>query len=268
MSATVLQPKRNAAPDLAARLLDGADLRLFLQPDETIASRQGDATSIEALDLPHLVIRDGRVWAAQRNQAAYVGGPGVVGRQYFAYYSGADIFSNNSYSEDPSVSKTVRSQLMSTGRYKRFDWASVDHGWEVVHDSAESDSTERFVAAIKACRRFKLRVDFEEGYSQIHPVVYPFYFPDDDAIQIESEIQFFPDYMRQGQSTFEATFAESLDSFRDSDDRVRREEGVLCDSHAFSSYYRIYKHARGKRIFDLGGEAVQRFARTLVFAAP
>jgi hypothetical protein len=126
MPAPVLSPKRNAAPEMAARLLDGADLRLFLQPGETIKSRCGDQTYLEAL--LRFFQRRGRVL------------------QY-------------SYTEDPSVPKTVRSQLMATGRCKRFEWAMVDHGWEVVHDSAKSDCTGPFIDAIKACRRFKLPFD-------------------------------------------------------------------------------------------------------------
>ena len=188
-----------------------------------------------------------------------------MGKNYFSYYTGLDVFANSAYPDDMAVAKTVKTQLMSTGRYKELRWAARG-AFEPVYDSDAPDETAALVEAVHACARFKLRIDFAEGHCQIHPVIYPFHYPETDEIGIETEMQFFPDFMRRGREDFIELLGENAEIFRDHTDPALRERGLTVATSAFSGFYRIFKRARGQRVFDLAGDDTQRFARTIVFA--
>ncbi len=257
----------NADPDIVPAALAGREVRISLQPDETVDGRQGEATYIEALQLPHVIVCDGHLWATQRKVLARVGGPGEVGTDYYAYYSGLDVFASVFYPEGNDISKTARSRLMSSGRYKALRWTARG-AFEPVYDSAASTSLDALVEAIRDCARFRARVDLAGGYSQIHPVVYPFYYPDDDAMVVETEMQYFPDFMRVGRSTLLEQLGERAAIFRDYRDPENREKGLTLRTNTFSGFYRLQREGVGKRLYDLGRERQQHFERVIVFAEP
>jgi|GEM_PF-3146292 hypothetical protein len=257
--------RHNADSEIVAAALNGADIRIFLEPDETIKTRSGTERYIEALELPHLIVRDGAMWATQRNLVSEPVSPGIVGETYFAYFTGLDIFASVSYPANTAVMKPTRAQIMSTGRYKRLRWIARGQ-FEAVYDSENPDRFDALVDAIEAGARFKMRVDFDNGGSQIHPVIYPFYFAKQKQIQIDTEIQYFPTFMRESRDAFLAALGADLDGFSDYQDLVKREKMMTVTASSFCAFYRVFKGARGKRIYDLSNEAVQPFARTIVYA--
>lgn len=265
MDAPSFEARHNADPDIASAALQGADVRIYLHPDETVAARIGTESYVEALELPHVVVVDDAMWASQRNATVRPAGPGRIGRDYYAYYTGCDIFASNWHPEDERLTKTVRSQIMSTGRYKTVHWRAAGR-FEPVYDSANPERIDALVDAIEACARFKVRLDFEEGHSQIHPVVFPFHYPESDEILADTELQFLPAFMREPKETLIERLGEKAEDFADAFDPVLRERTATVESTAFSSFYRVYGGGVGKRLYDLGGDRLHRFARTIIFA--
>ncbi|MFC6854036.1 hypothetical protein ACFQHZ_00360 [Marivibrio halodurans] len=255
----------NADADIVPAALAGADVRIFLQPDETVETRRSTETYIEALDLPHLIIRDGEMWATQRNAVAEPGRPGRVAKNFFSYFTGLDIFANVIYTDDSAIAKTVEAQIMSTGRYKRLRWAARGR-FEPVYDSREPEALDRYIAAIEKCSRFKMRIDMEDGTIQIHPVVYPFYFPRLNDIQVDTEIQYFPSFMRDSRAEFLGLLDTNVEMFRDHANPATREKGVQVRAPGFCAFYRMRKGAMGRRIYDIPSRPERRFERIIVFA--
>lgn len=244
--------------------LKGRDIRIVLQPDETISGRMGTETYIESLILPHLMIKDGEMWAAQRNLTACPL-PNGIGKEYFAYYTAMDVFCNCHIPEDETIRREIDVQLMSSGRYKYLEWVSSG-SFEPVYDSIRPDEVAPYVDAIRSGTRFKLQIDFDDGHTQIHPVVYPFFFPDDERIECSTELNFFPEFMRRSLSEFRAFFGEAATVFDDRHHPEKREQGVRGRFSTFSSHYRVFRGAQGKRLYDLSSGALQKFPRTVIYA--
>lgn len=261
-----IEAHHNRAEGLATQALAGAEIRIFLEPDATVRSRGGSKRYIESLDLPHVIVKNGAMWAAQRNFALRLEAP-VYQPSFFAYFTGADLFANTQYTrEDNALSKSARSLLMSTGRYKALRWMEAPTRYETVYDSDTPEDRVAFVKAIHAVKKFRARIDFADGLSQVHPVFYPFYYPDSDRIEVQTEPQFFPEFMRRAKEELPDHFGPDFWDLLDHADPKGRERNIDLGCSCFSSYFRIFDHAEGQRIFDIGTDRRVTFERVRIFA--
>jgi hypothetical protein len=264
----MVEAKHNAAPGALSALMEGCDLRVFLEPDDSVKNRFGTERYTESLDLPHIIGRGTSFWASQRNLVVSSNGRNLV-RGAYAYFSGADIFARSAYESDDQARARapLYTQIMSTGRYRRLEWR-IKPGPTLVYDSDRPDDRSAYVEAIEAGARFKALIDFEDGTFQIHPVIYPFHYPDRDAIELQTELQFFPDYMRLNPTDLAQTiFAPTGNPIPDAFETEQRERVVALKSAFFSSYFKLFDRAKVQRVYDLESGATITARRVRVFAA-
>lgn len=261
-----MEAVQNAADGVLDAVLQGSDLRIFLEPDDTVARRLGNERYIECLRLDHVVAAGGHFWGCQAPQVATEDALGFY-RSFYSYYSGLDLFGISGVRSDAAARdrRPQMSKLLSTGRYRRLDWF-VGPAWTPVYDSARPADKAALIEAIEACRIFKARIDFEDGAQQVHPIFYPFYYPDSDRIDLQTDLHFFPEYMRYDKQALIAWLGPHADVFADYRDPARREKTLGVECPFFSGYYRILDGGAGKRLYDLKTDRTVAFERVVVFA--
>ncbi len=258
----------NMAEGVLEQLLEGYDLRMFLRPDDSVKNRSGTETYIESLDLPHIIVNDDGFWACLRNLTLSVSeGPLMSG--FFSYYSGMDVFSNSTYRsiEDAVQRNPQRSLIMSTGRYEQLRWIVHGHPKLVYDSDKEPTALNDYIEAITGGARFKVIIHMTDDSVQIHPVVYPFYFPNDDRLDLQTEVQFFPDFMRSSvQVLLSRYLSDQGRKFTDYRTKEAKEYAELLEPPFFSSYFRLYRGAEGHRIYDIKAKRLVKFSRIEVYA--
>ncbi len=259
----------NQADGVLEEVLAGADLRIFLQPDDTVIGRSGTHSYIETLDLSHIIINGGDFWGCQRNLVVHSHSkPQNLLKSYYSYYSGLDIFSNNvdHKTYETTVKCTCGSQIMSTGRYKTLRWHTVPT-YEKVFDSDSPENVSDFVEAITDCRKFKAAIFHNEGHIQIHPIIYPFYYKDLNLVDVQTEVQFFPIFMRGTKDELVKTVFGSPSRVPDFRDEKGREINIKGEIPTFSSYFQIFGDGRAKRPYDLGTDNTVQLKKVMIFAS-
>ncbi len=260
----------NATSGVREQILAGKDLRIFLKPDASVRNRKGTQSYIESLDLPHVIInRDGHFWACQRKTILSVS-PRALLTNFYAYYSGMDIFSSSTYEKiDATAARQPNpSYIMSTGRYEQLRWIVHGEWWPVFDSTAKDGDINPYITAIEAGCRFKAVIEKPDRVIQVHPISYPFYYPDQERLDVQTDVQFFPDYMRMKRDALETDFlgtdAEKLADYRLD---VARELAVLREMPFFSSYFRLFENGHGVRIEDVRAQREIRFRRVQIFAS-
>lgn len=261
-------PDKNRADGVLEALLQGRDVRIYLKPDASVENRAGSESYIEALDLPHIIVKNDAFWACQRS-LLLTRSAGPLITSFYSYYSGFDLFSSSAYLsvQEATERKPQVSHIMSTGRYEALGWST--HGTaDLVYDSAVApERLDDYIAAIHDGARFKAAISQSDGTVQIHPVMYPFYFPDADRLDVQTEVQFFPDYMRYGPDELRRlTLGDAADRLLDFRSDSAREATVTLRTPFFSSYFRLFNGATGHRIYDVQSERLTTFERIRLFA--
>lgn len=261
-------PEKNKADGVLQEILAGRDVRIFLKPDASVENRSGTESYIEALDLPHIIVKEDAFWACQRS-LLLTRSAGPLITSFYSYYSAFDLFSSSAYLsvQQATERKPQVSKLMSTGRYEALEWST--HGTaDLVYDSADAQtSLDAYIAAIRTGARFKAAISQADGTVQIHPVMYPFYYPQSQRLDIQTEVQFFPDYMRQGPEELRRiTLGDAADDLLDFRSQHAREAVLSLDTPFFSSYFQLFDGAEGHRIYDLPSGRKTTFERLRVFA--
>jgi len=263
------QAVHNACDGLAEALLNGADLSIFLRPDDTVKARSGTHTYIETLALPHAIVSGSHVWAFQENHAVqHQRGASFDGFGYFAYTNAADLFANVVYTHrmDALQQRKVRVQVMSSGRYAELNWITKDR-YRKVWDSEAATGPQDVVSAIRAGARFKVALQDDSGIWNIHPVHYPFFTPDLDRLQFQTHAQFYPALMRAPAETFLPILDQNAPGIFNAFDPVDREKTVRLEDGAVSTYYSAYDDGSYYGMFDLFETANRRYRRLCVFAS-
>lgn len=248
----MIEWSHNKDDSVLNKILRGDDLNIFLQPDSSIKNRKGEDSYIESLDLPHIIGNGQYFWACQRNAVVLPAKDGLR-KGFYAYYSGYDIFAWVSYFSDNSALRREpqNSMIMSSGRYETLEWGTKQR-YEQVFSSKNPEDTKDYIDAIKRSSSFKAILFFGEGVFQVHPIVYPFYYPHGNRVDFQTELQFFPDYMRYPQQAFvEGALAKQRGFLENYKDPKTREYSFVGNNPFFCSYFQVYKDGKCKRAYDL-----------------
>src|SRR3972149_3509184 len=138
--------------EIIEKLLNGASLRTFMIPDESIPSNFPE--HIETYDLPHIIINGDYFW----------------GKSESAHYYNAD---------------TNGITFMSKKRYKVHSWV-LKENYRLIWDSEVSKSTEEVMKAVELSFKFKIAILDSEDIWNIHPVDLPMYYTHKKTFELKT----------------------------------------------------------------------------------
>ena len=144
---------------LLNNILEGADLRIVLEPDEKIDPSA--PPHIEAFDLPHVVIVDGHFWG--RTPTVHSRSTPVVCS--FCYPSGGRLLC--SYTPSNGAGRMIQMD-----RYKHMWWKPSDR-YGLVWDQSYGEDTQKLLDAVRAGRRLKAAMLDKSGVWDINPIHLP-----------------------------------------------------------------------------------------------
>ncbi len=263
------QPKQTNSDALAADLLSGADLTLFLRPDDTIEARSGTETYIESLKLPHAVIRGEQVWAFQEHHCVqHTRGQSFDGFSFFAYTNAADIFANVVYTHrfDAMQTRKVNVQVMSSGRYAELRWVTRPTPRKVWDSDTDTDSRP-VIDAIREGMRFKIALLDQGGTWHIHPVHYPFHYPEGDRLHFQTHAQFYPAMMQTPIEPLATALENGFPGILDPYDPEGREKIARFEDAAASTYISAFNDGTYYTFFDMLGSDNAQYRRLKIFAS-
>ncbi len=239
--------------DLVDQTLEGAIVTIFLEPDDSIQNRQGKQTYIESLELPHLILNGENVWGFQRHHCVqHTRGAAFDGFSYYGYASGADLFANVSYETRFSVLKERRVNvlLMSSGRYRALEWKAKG-GASPVFSSSAPDKLDDMIAAIRDGARFVMALMDEAGLWHVHPVHYPFYYPEERQLHLQTEALFYPAIFEAEITAVAAMADQAEGGILDRDNPAGRERSLALSVEARSTYRSVFADQGYYGLFDL-----------------
>jgi len=265
----MIEPLQTKSETLAEDLLAGADLAIFLRPDETIKARAGTETYIESLKLPHILIQGNKVWAFQEHHCVqHTRGKSFDGFSYYAYTNAADIFANLIYThrQEAMQTKKIKVQIMSSGRYAEMKWNTrlLPH---LVWDSKTSTTTQPVIDAIKDGQRFKIALLDQNNIWHIHPVHYPFHYPNGDKLQFQTHAQFYPAMMQSPVGPLVDALKSNFTGILSPHDPEGREKSARFEDNAESTYFSVFNDGTYYSFFDIFEQQNRPYKQLKVFAA-
>ena len=153
--------------EIIKKLLNGASLRTFMIPDESIPSNYPE--HIETYDLPHIIINGEYFWGkSETTHLIHTLGSRDAGVTSFCYTNIGNIFC----SYNPKTSGVM---FMNKRRYRAHRWYLNDN-FRMIWDSEMDNSTEVIRQEIESCSKFKIAMLDSEDIWNIHPVDLPMYY--------------------------------------------------------------------------------------------
>lgn len=262
-----LLARQTRRDDLAERVLAGASLRIFLEPDETVASRHGTEDYIETLELPFATIRDSRVWASQARNVVD-GQDGRLRRSFYSYCNRFDLFCWSGYvaTEDTLRGGSMQALLMSTGRYKRLRWIVLDD-FELCYDSATGGDGRALRDRIEDGRAFKAAIQDPAGWWIVAPVTYPFWYHQTDRFEFHTHLQLLPDLFIHREEDLVPQLLQAVPGMFRHDDPDGREQNIALNVGPIPTYFSIGPDNRIQRLQEKASGGTYAPHRVRIFCS-
>jgi len=186
--------------ELIQELINGASLRTFMVPDDSIPSNYPEHT--ESFDLPHIIIKGDYFWG--KSEAVHVGyhfGDDILPLASYCYTNIGNIFC----SYTPS---TGRACLMSKKRYRKHEW-HIKKDYRLIWDSKKNESPEIIKDEIEHCSKIKIAMLDSEGIWNIHPINLPMYYAGEGNFVLNSSGDSYPMFFREPNQTIDFLKKES-----------------------------------------------------------
>ncbi len=238
--------------EIVQALLDGASLRTFMVPDDSMPSNYPEHT--ESFDLPHIIVKDGYFWG-ESLAGRDLGNP-VRPQASFCYTNIGNIFC----SFTPAFGRGV---LMSKKRYRRHEW-HIKEDYRLIWDSEKNESPEIIQDEIALCSKMKIAVLDSEGIWNIHPINLPMYYEGEGNFVLNSAGDLYPMFFREPNETI-ALLQKYSDFFntRPSDNSTGVRE---CEMPPFYSFYVLKSDGTYHNYYDIPRGTPQRYKRLKVFS--
>jgi len=234
--------------EIIEKLLNGASLRTFMIPDESIPSNFPE--HIETYDLPHIIINGDYFWGKSESAHYY-----NAGRNAFCYTNIGNIFC--SYNPD-----TNGITFMSKKRYKVHSWV-LKENYRLIWDSEVSKSTEEVMKAVELSFKFKIAILDSEDIWNIHPVDLPMYYTHKKTFELKTVFDHYPMFFR-----FPSEVKKLLHQFSElfeSNSLDKLEKCIHTDCEKFTSFYSVSPNEDYYNYFDIPRKTTQRYKRLKVF---
>ena len=238
--------------EIIDKVLDGCTLRTFMIPDPVIPSNHPE--HLEGLELPHIIISDGLMWA--KSDASHLNhslGSSFGGLHAWCYSSPTDLFA----SYTPETSKLF---LMFKSRYKKHVFIPKND-FTLIWDSQENTSTEAIRANIEAGAKLKIAMLDTEDIWNIHPIGLPFYYPDSRTFQLKTAVDEYPFAFRSRQEPSKLGVVLEEKSGGD----VKGAYAVKVPG--WFAFYCVKSDGTYYNYYDLPRETNQTYERLKVFAS-
>ena len=240
--------------EIIEKLLNGASLRTFMIPDESIPSNFPE--HIETYDLPHIIINGDYFWG--KSDTAHLGytkdrlNMMIVA---FCYTNIGGIFGN--YNPNKG---SVR--FMNKRRYKIHRWY-LKENYRLIWDSEESKSTEEVMKAIELSSKFKIAMLDLEDVWNIHPVDLPMFYTSKKKFELKTVFDNYPMFFRYPSEVKKLLhqFSELFES--NTPDKLQECININCKG--FCSFYSVSPNGDYYNYFDISRKTTQRYKRLKVF---
>lgn len=173
---------------------NGESVALFLVPDSTNQSLTEDRVYEESFQLPHVFQRgQALVGITQKQHVTHTHGGGLVQQAGFFYTSYGIYGVLSSYDLNTALGgvESLHGNISSATDYTVYDFkfsADMHEIW----DFKRGDDIDVLVQAIRRGGRFRAVVEKKDGSRQLSPVEMPYYWPDQNLVQFQTKIEFFP----------------------------------------------------------------------------
>ena len=239
--------------EIIEKILNGASLRTFMIPDESIPSNYPE--HIETYDLPHVIITGGYFWGkSETAHLFHTLGIMEMGIGAFCYTNIDNIFC----SYNPDLTGVT---FMNKKRYKKHAWI-LKENYRLIWDSENDSSTEKIKRAIESCSKFKIAMLDSEDIWNIHPVDLPMYYTGDRIFELKTVYDFYaiwfryPDEIKKFIVQFSDFFsAESTDNSKT----------LRFECQKFTTFYSIRSDGTYYNFFDIPRKTTQKYKRLKVF---
>ncbi len=259
---------RNRFDDLADKVLEGQSVSIYLRPNESDEDTVGLGTYIEAVQLPHVIVREKMVWAGQDRNAQGVAGPSLSHTAGYAYCNAIDMFMNYRISDGQLTEKSATASilLLTTAHYAELRWHCHDDFEKVWEDKPKQDKS-KIIEAIHRGAKFKIAFQDEKDFWNIHPVYYPFYYPDKDAIEFHTHLGCLPNLVKESPDHLDTIWQQANGSKLDSTNPRAIHQKVAASNSAFWTKYKIRDNGYYQTIEDMKNGRRRPYKRLKIFAS-
>ena len=157
-------------------------------------------------------------------------------------------------------------QVIASGRYAEMKWITRLRP-QLVWDASTSTNTRTVTDAIEAGQQFKIALQDQNDVWHIHPVHYPFHYPDGDRLHFQTHAQFYPTMMQSPieplLEALESRFAGIL-SPHDLEGRERR---ARFEGPAESTYFSVVTDGTSYTFFDIFSPQIRPYNQRKIFVA-
>ncbi|WP_420548835.1 hypothetical protein [Curvivirga sp.] len=261
--------QKNKFDDLAKLALEGNSVHIYLKPDADVKDRDGTSSYIESLDLRHLIIKDNDVWACQDRNVSQFVDETITYTSGYAYSNALDMFVNFRATDQDLLSQQDAQQrilLMTTGRYQELEWI-CHNDYELVWEYGNTNGYSHIIEAIKAGKKFKLALQDQAGFWNIHPVYYPFYYPDDDDISFLTCNNNLPALFKTPISSIVDFWQEKSGYPLDAHNPALREISLELTSPGYWTCYKVTGHGVYQTIKDRKEHTARKYKACKIFAS-
>lgn len=239
--------------EIIEKLLNGASLRTFMIPDESIPSNYPE--HIETYDLPHIVISGDYFWGkSETAHLIHTLGSIDTGVIAFCYTNISNIFG----SYNPT---TCGIRFMNKKRYKQHSW-NLRENYRLIWDSERYDSAKGIRQEIELCSKFKIALLDSEDIWNIHPVDLPMYYTGKEDFDLKTASDFYPILFR-----YPSEIEKLIDKFSDLFDEksIDNSKVLRLEYQKFPTFYSIRSDGTYYNGFDIPRKTIQKYKRLKVF---
>ena len=259
---------RNRYDDLADKVLEGQTVTIYLRPNETQEDELGLGPYIEAVELPHIVVRDKMVWAGQQRNVAGVAGASLSHTAGYIYCNAIDMFLNYRISDEQLMLKSpnVSILLLSTAHYSELRW-HCENDYELVWEDKPKQDKTKLVEAIHRGARFKVAIQDEKHFWNVHPVYYPFYYPEKDILEFHTHLGCFPNLVKETPKHLDTIWKQANGTYLDSTAPKATQQKVAATNSGFWLKYKVRDNGYYQTIEDQKNGRRRPYQRLKIFAS-
>lgn len=259
---------RNRFDDLAEKALEGNSVSIYLRPIESAEDKTGLGAYIESVQLPHLIVRDQMVWAGQDRNVQGVAGASLSHTAGYLYCNAIDMFMNYRLSDEQLQEKspTLSILALTTSHYAELRWHVKDDYEKVWEDKPKQDKS-KIVEAIHRGASFKVAFLDDKGFWNVHPVYYPFYYPDKDVLEFHTHLGCLPNLVKESPSHLDTIWRQANGTNLDSTSPNAVHQKVAASNSGFWVKYKIRDNGYYQTIEDQKNGRRRAYKRLKIFAS-
>lgn len=259
---------RNRFDDLADKVMEGQSVSIYLRPNDSREDELGLGPYIESVELPHIILRDKMVWAGQDRNIGGVAGSSLSHTAGYLYCNAIDMFMNYRMSDEQlhEKSPTMAILLLATSHYSELRWHCHDD-FELVWEDKPKQDKSKIIDAIHRGARFKVAFLDEKDFWNIHPVYYPFYYPEKDILEFHTHLGCLPNLTKEAPSHLDTIWKQANGTNLDSTSPRALHQKVAASNSGFWVKYKIRDNGYYQTVEDQKTGRRRAYKRVKIFAS-